>query len=700
MRVNHPATPVGAVLLAALACAPAGAPPTGADAVDQRALERAGLGGDWLTYGGNYYEDRYSTLDRITPENLADLGLVWSYPFDLRGGVETTPLVVDGVMYATGPWSVVHAIDARSGERLWRYDPGVPRQRGRLACCDVVNRGAAVWEGKVFVGTLDGRLVALDADTGETLWDVVTVDQGDAYTITGAPRVVKGNVIIGNGGAEYGVRGYVTAYDADDGSLVWRTYTVPGNPADGFESDALRMAAETWQGEWWVAGGGGTAWDAMAYDPELDLLYIGTGNGSPWSRHLRSPGGGDNLFLSSILALDATTGEYRWHFQTTPGDHWDYTATQPLVLADIEFEGTLRRVIMQAPKNGFFYVIDRETGEFLSGEPYTTLNWAESLDVETGRPVENPEAVDGSAFTLITPMPLGGHNWQPMAYNRDLGLVYIPMHEAWMMRADDPEWVYREPEITDANTIGAAPWNTGTVGRGADRPSGGFLVAWDPQAQEARWTVELAGFWNGGTLTTASGLVFQGGGDGRFVAYDGATGATLWEAATRIGIIAAPVTYAIDGTQYVTVAAGWGGARGRSGAPYGEAAEFDQKGRIFTFALGGAAEIPEPPRRRDVFVPDIDLPTDERTLAAGAELYGEFCGLCHGAGGGSNGAMPSLHRATGLTHRNFHRIVLEGLREEEGMPSYGGILTADEVTQIHAYVVSRARAALTATSGS
>ncbi|MDH3733809.1 MAG: PQQ-dependent dehydrogenase, methanol/ethanol family [Gemmatimonadota bacterium] len=694
MRSTRPDIALTALVVLGTACAP-GPPATGPDAVSDEALEEAGPENNWLTYGGNYYEDRYSLLGQITPDNVGELGLVWSYPLELRGGVETTPLVVDGVMYVTGPWSVVHAIDALTGERLWRHDPGVPRLRGRLACCDVVNRGAAVYEGKVFVGTIDGRLVALDAHTGEPIWDVVTVDQGEAYTITGAPRVVAGNVVIGNGGAEYGVRGYVTAYDADDGSLVWRTYTVPGNPADGFESEALRMAAETWSGEWWVAGGGGTAWDAMAYDPELGLLYVGTGNGSPWSRHLRSPGGGDNLFLSSILALDATTGEYRWHFQTTPGDHWDYTATQQLILADIEFEGALRRVIMQAPKNGFFYVIDRETGEFLSGEPYATLNWAEGLDVETGRPNETPEAVDGTQFKLIAPTPLGGHNWQPMSYNHDLGLVYIPMQEAWTMQADEPEWVYEEPEIS-GDTVQSAAWNIGISMQGADRPSGGYLLAWDPMAQEPRWTVELAGFWNGGTMTTSTGLVFQGGGDGRFVAYDAASGDPLWEAPTGIGILAAPVTYTIDGTQYVTIAAGWGGARGRSGAPYGDAADFDQKGRIFTFAPGGTAEMPDPPRRRELFVPEVELPTDAATLMAGARVYGEYCGSCHGAGGGSNGAMPSLHRATGLTHRNFHRIVLEGIREEEGMPSYAGVLTEEEVTQIHAYVVSRARAAVSA----
>jgi quinohemoprotein ethanol dehydrogenase len=696
MRIQSSLPTLVALVLIA-ACTPADVATDGADAVTETALERAGPADNWLTYGGNPYEDRYSLLDQVTTANVGQLGLVWSYDYELRGGVEATPLVVDGVMFVTGPWSVVHAIDARTGARLWRHDPGVPRQRGRLACCDVVNRGAAVYEGKVFVGTIDGRLVALDADTGEPVWDVVTVDQGDAYTITGAPRIVKGNVVIGNGGAEYGVRGYVTAYDADDGSLAWRTYTVPGNPADGFESEALRMAAETWSGEWWTAGGGGTAWDAMAYDPELELLYVGVGNGSPWSRHLRSPGGGDNLFLSSILALDASTGEYRWHFQTTPGDHWDYTATQPLVLANLEFNGVIRRVIMQAPKNGFFYVLDRETGEFLSAEAYTTLNWADGVDVETGRPNELAAAVHGTEFALITPTALGGHNWQPMAFNHDTGLMYIPMQEAWTMRADDPDWVYREPEI-DGNTIGQVDWNIGTIGGDAGRPEGGFLLAWDPQAQEARWSVTLAGFWNGGAMTTSTGLVFQGGGDGRFVAYDATSGAQLWAVSTHIGILGAPMTYSVDGTQYVTVAAGWGGARGRSGSPYGEAIGYEQRGRVFTFALGGSGVVPVPTQRRDLFVPDLDLPIDEVTLASGRELYGSYCGLCHGPGGGSNGAMPSLHRSTGLTHRNFHRIVLEGLREEEGMPSYAGILTGEDVTAIHAYVVSRARAAV-ATGG-
>jgi len=694
----RPRPTLPALLLAMCACAGDGpaqrVPIESVQDVDDAALEAATPDGDWLMYGGNYAEDRYSTLEQVTRENVNQLGLMWTYDFDLRGGVEATPLVAGGVMYISAPWSVVHAIDARTGERLWRHDPGVPRIRGRLACCDVVNRGLAMYEGKVFVGTIDGRLVALEAETGTPVWETVTVDQGEAYTITGAPRVVQGLVVIGNGGAEYGVRGYVSAYNADDGDLVWRTYTVPGNPADGFESPALEMAAETWSGEWWVAGGGGTAWDAMAYDPLLDLLYVGTGNGSPWSRNLRSPGGGDNLFLASILALRPATGEYVWHFQTTPGDHWDYTATQPITLADLEFDGIVRRVVMQAPKNGFFYVLDAETGEFLSGQPYITLNWADGIDVETGRPVERPEAVNSIDWTVITPAALGGHNWQPQSFNHKTGLMYLPIQEGWVERSEPEGWQYTDLDIVD-HSFGPFVNNMGQRTRSAGRDSPGFLVAWDPKAQEARWSVPLAGYWNGGTMTTSTGLVFQGGGDGRFVAYDAETGDELWEAATKLGILGGPATYLVDGQQYVSVAAGWGGARGRTGAPYGEAANYEQRGRLFTFAIGGTTPMPMPRTKRPFFAPDLDLPADEASLARGGRLYSQYCGLCHGARGGSEGAMPNLQRSTAITHRNFERIVLEGIRDEEGMPSFAGLLSSDEVGLIQAYIVSHARNALT-----
>ena len=348
--------------------------------------------GEWMGHGRTYGEQRFSPLDQITTGTVGTLGLSWFADLDSRRGQESTPIVVDGVLYVTTAWSRVKAFDAATGTPLWSYDPEVPGEWAVNACCDVVNRGVAVWDGKVFVGSFDGRLIALDAATGRELWDVNTIDRTKPYTITGAPRVVKGKVLIGNGGAEFGVRGYLSAYDAATGALAWRFYTVPGNPADGFEQPILQKAAETWSGEWWKLGGGGTVWDSMAYDPELDLLYVGVGNGSPWNHLLRSEGKGDNLFLASIVALDPDDGSYVWHYQTTPGETWDHTATQHIIVADLRIDGAERRVVMQAPKNGFFYVLDAKTGALVSAKNFTEISWATHVDMKTGRPVENPAA--------------------------------------------------------------------------------------------------------------------------------------------------------------------------------------------------------------------------------------------------------------------------------------------------------------------
>src|SRR5262245_4889317 len=354
---------------------------------------------NWLSHGRTYDEARHSPLDQINDGNAARLGLAWAYDLDTNRGQEATPLVIDGTMYTTSAWSKVQAFDAVTGKLLWQFDPKVPGEVAVKACCDVVNRGAAYWDGRVYVGTLDGRLIALDAKTGRQVWSTVTVDQTKNYTITGAPRIVKGLVVIGNGGAEFGVRGYVSAYDAKTGKMKWRFYTVPGEPGkeDHAASDEVlaRLAGPTWTGQWWKesgGGGGGTVWDSMAYDAELDLLYIGVGNAAQWNRSRRSPGGGDNLFVGSILALRPSTGEYVWHFQQTPGDMWDYTSTQHMILADMEVGGQRRKVLMQAPKNGFFYVIDRTNGKLISAEPYATVNWASSVDKQTGRPVLTAEA--------------------------------------------------------------------------------------------------------------------------------------------------------------------------------------------------------------------------------------------------------------------------------------------------------------------
>ncbi|HEV8498578.1 MAG TPA: PQQ-dependent dehydrogenase, methanol/ethanol family, partial [Gemmatimonadaceae bacterium] len=456
---------------------------------------------NWLTYGRTYNEQRFSPLRQINDSTVGRLGLVWSHELPTTRGVEATPIVVDGVIYTTSSWSVVYAFDARSGRQLWMYDPKVDRSRTRTVCCDVVNRGLALYRGKVFVGALDGRLIAINARTGVPVWETMTVDQSKPYAITGAPRVVKGRVLVGNSGAEFGVRGYLSAYDAETGKLAWRVYTVPGDPAKGFETKALEKAAATWKGEYWKTGGGGTTWEGLAYDPELDLVYFGTGNGVAWYRDLRSPGGGDNLYLASILAVRGQTGEYVWHYQVTPGDNWDYDANQPLMLADLTLGGTRRKVLMQASKNGFFYVLDRQSGKFVSATPFVDgISWATGIDSITGRPIESPSAAGKAA--LVSPDVEGGHNWYPMAFDSSKGLVFLGVRSGSLsLHAQDSTW---ESDITT--------WNTGRDYRYAGELIAKFdkapiprgeLIAWNPVERKSMWRVTLPVSQSGGVLATA-----------------------------------------------------------------------------------------------------------------------------------------------------------------------------------------------------
>ena len=521
----------------------------------------------WVSYGRDYAETHHSPLAQIHAGNVAALKPAWSTEVGSQGKVETTPLVWDGVLYGTSTWSVVFAIDARTGDLKWKWDPalvkGGPAAGGPRFCCGPVNRGVAIYQGRVYVGLLDGRLVALDAKTGEVVWSVQTTPPGSDYSITGAPRIVKGRVLIGNGGGEYGVRGYLTAYDAATGKQAWRWYVVPGDPSKGVEDRSMEMAVRTWRGEWWKYGGGGTPWDGMAYDPELDLVYVGTGNGSPWSREHRSQGFGDNLYLSSIVALRATTGEYVWHYQTTPGDDWDYNAAQPMILANLTIGGRERKVLMQAPKNGFFYVLDRVSGEFISAAPFTTVTWATHIDSATGRPVEAPEARYAKKPVRLSPSPIGAHHWPPMAFNPATRLVYFPGQETSSVF-----------QALDQFEFKPGQWNTGTrLGAGAAEvaastvPLSGiraFLLAWDPVAQKERWRIEFRPA--GGVLSTAGNLIFAGDAGGKLYAFDPASGTALWEHEMLPGV-ATPVTYMIDGKQYLSVLAG------------------TSKGRVFTFAL-------------------------------------------------------------------------------------------------------------------
>ena len=639
---------------------------------------------NWLTYGRTYKEQRHSPLTEVSEETVGRLGLAWYYDMGTKRGLEGTPLVVEGVLYVTGAWSVMHAFDAATGERLWTHDPQVPRGHSRFVCCDVVNRGQAFYRGQVYAGTLDGRLVSVTAEGGDLVWESQTTPVGEAYSITGAPRIAGGKVLIGSGGAEYGVRGYVSAYDAATGELSWRVYTVPGNPADGFESDAMAAAAETWSGEWWEAGGGGTAWDAIVYDPELDLVYIGVGNGSPWYRQLRSPGGGDNLYLSSILAVRASDGEYVWHFQTTPGDNWDYTATQPLMLAELEIDGRERRVIMQAPKNGFFYVIDRETGEFLSGEAFANINWATGLTPE-GRPIENPDARALEGGVHVAPGPTGAHNWHPMSFNPETGLVYFPVYEHSWLHVVDDEWEYDRRVL---NIAGDFAYTGPTTGEPVTPR--GHLTAWNPVTQSEAWRVEQPHPLSGGTLSTAGNLVFQGRPDGVFRAYRATDGEVLWEFQHETGILAAPITYSVDGTQYVAVLSGYGGPEVLFNLP-GLAGGSVGPGRLLVFALGENASLPEPmPPLPPIEAPTFELAATEAEVEQGSLLYLNTCLGCHGFAAVSGGIVPDLRRSTAETHAIFEQIVLGGAREPLGMPRFDDVLDSEDVRLIQAYVLRRA----------
>src|SRR6516165_5101181 len=516
---------------------------------------------DWCLHGGSQTDQRFSPLNQINEQTVSRLGLVWSQELGTSRGLEATPIVEQGVIYTTGSWSVVFAFEARTGKMKWTYDPIVPRERAYFLCCDVVNRGVALHNGKVYVGTLDARLIALEAKSGNPVWSVMTGEAGKPYSITGYPRIAKNLVVIGNAGSEYGVRGYVSAYDAETGKMVWRTYTVPGDPKRSFESKAMESAAKTWSGEWWTVGGGGTAWEGINYDPDLDLLYFGTGNATAWYRALRNTGANkDNLYTASILAVRADDGTLVWHFQTTPGDNWDYDATQPLVRADLTIGGRLRKVIMQANKNGFFYVLDRQTGEFISGAPFVNgVTWASGLDAKTGRPIETPEGYAALKPVLVSPDPSGAHNWNPMAFNPATVLVYLPAKTGTQfVHAPDPSWKYD----AERNNLGIDALYNGPLNAKlrSSPPPTGELLAWDPVNQRAAWRVSYPVVEGGGVLTTAGNLVIQGRADGVLAAYRANDGKPLWQADAGTGIMAPPVTYLVNGVQYVSVMAGWGGS--------------------------------------------------------------------------------------------------------------------------------------------
>lgn len=677
----------GAIIPVVVLAVAVGSPGNGGHSLLEASADK-----DWPTFGRTAGEQHFSPASQINGVTVKNLGLAWD--FDLPfGNPISSPVEVSGVLYVATGYSIVRALDVRTGKQLWEYDPKVPEVAGQKLRNGWGIRGLGWWNGKVYVGTHDGRLIALDARTGDPVWTVNTLPKDSVANITGPPRVFDGKVIIGSGGSDFGpVRGYVTAYNAETGKQLWRFYTVPGNPAKGFEDKAQALAAKTWGGDWWKFGGGGSVWNAMTYDPETNTIFIGVGNGSPWNKRVRSPGNSDDLFVSSIVALDAGTGMYKWHYQVNPGESWDYDAASDMPLATLMINGKPRKVIMQAPKNGFFYVIDRITGKLISAEPYAKVTWATKIDLTTGRPVEVPAArFANNTEATLWPSPAGAHNWLPMSYSPKTGLVYIPtlnLAGSYNDRGIDAKtWHYRAGSIADhALNLGFA--------NGSDAAGEAFLQAWNPISQKMVWKVPTYGLWSGGTVATAGGLVFQGEANGLFRAYDDRTGKLLWSFDAGSAVIAPPITYEANGKQYVTVLTGMGLSFALLDSPPKKLPwqARTQARRVLTFVLGGTAKLPTSSPQEQVIAPhDPGLAPDPTKVAAGMVLYHQHCVICHGVGAVAGGTAPDL-RGSGVPQSAevFDQIVRDGALVSGGMPQFNQ-LTSAEREKIREYLRSRAR---------
>ncbi len=696
--LTHPLyllTVLSSVLLLATACsapeepeAPQATEATTGTVVDDVAMSDVSQGENWLAYGRDYSEQRYSTLDQINTTTVSNLSLDWYLDLPRDRGLVSTPLVVDGIMYFVGSMNRVRAVNAGSGQIIWEFDPNVSDNTGNdLRAGWDHNRGIGIWKDKVFAATWDGRLVAIDRANGKQVWSVRTFGAEQPLYITGAPKIFKGKVLIGNGGTENGPsRGYVTAYDAETGEQAWRFYIVPGNPADGFENDAMRMAAATWTGEWWKHGGGGNAWHGFTYDAELDQLYIGTGNGSPWNRKIRSPGGGDNLFLCSVVALDPDTGDYLWHYQTTPGESWDFNSNMDIVLADLDIDGHAVKALLHAPKNGFFYVIDRSNGALISAEPFTETTWATHVDMATGRPVEVAGARYEEGPASVSPMAWGAHNWHAMSYNPDAGLAYIPAMHMSASYSDDGVTIedWKSTPFMEGDTLGVA-----LVPDTKPDTVTSTLQAWDPVKGEIAWEIPLSGTWNAGTMTTAGNLVFQGRSSGDLVAYNANNGEELWTFNAGLGISAPPISYSIGSKQFISVLVGWGGGfagiGGRTANQHGWAYGVHPR-RLLTFSLNGNTEmppVPPPMIPQPLSMPEFQV--DLELAGQGAGMYGR-CSFCHGGGAIAGGMAPDLRASVMVgSDEAFANVVRGGSASENGMPTFAS-LTDDELLALRHYV--------------
>ncbi|MDE2563281.1 MAG: PQQ-dependent dehydrogenase, methanol/ethanol family [Sphingomonadales bacterium] len=694
-----------AALLSLAACARHG--PSASDAATSGvtdAMIAAVPDGEWLTYGRDRDETRFSPLTQVSDQNVGQLGLAWYADFDTARGQEATPLMHDGVLYTSTAWSKVMAYDAASGKLLWSYDPRVPRSTLVRACCDAVNRGVALYGDRVFVGTLDGRLVALDQKTGRVLFDKTVVPDQENYTITGAPRVVKGKVLIGASGAEYKARGYLAAYDWQTGDEVWRFNVVPGDPSKGFDSEgpnakAMEAAARTWgKGDWWKLGGGGTVWDSITYDPRTNLVLFGTGNAEPWVPTVNGRDG-DSLYTSSVVAVDADTGAYKWHFQETPEDRWDFDSDAQITVADLTIDGKPRHVVMHAPKNGYFYLLDAATGQFIAAKSYATQNWTTGIDGKTGRPVVAEDAnyeITGKPFVSL-PGATGAHSWHPMSFSPKTGLVYIPANNVIQGYAAEKGWKptdigYQVGIDISQVSLPADP----KVRADTMKMTTGSLLAWDPVAGKASWTVPHVGPWNGGTLATAGNLVFQGTAAGSFDAYSADKGKKLWSFPTQSGVIAAPMTYAIDGQQYVAVLVGWGGSYAVSaGLLSGKSGNIRNISRIMVFKLGGKAQLPPVPAASNLPLDPPPFTGTPEQVARGAAQFGRYCVVCHGDGAISGGLNPDLRHSVYINApEGIRSVVIDGALMHgdaaKGMVSFKSALSKDDVEDIRQYIIKRA----------
>ena len=640
----------------------------------------------WLTIGGDFGETHYSALRAIDTSNVSRLGYAWEFDTGTDRGLEATPVVVDGVMYTSGVAGRVYALDAATGKLRWRFEPKIDPRVYRSVCCDSVNRGVAVWQGRIYVAALDGVLYALDAGSGKVLWSADTIiDRSRGYASTGAPQVAGKIVVIGNSGGEYDTRGYISAYDLRTGRFAWRFFTVPADPRRPEPNPALKMAAKTWaRNSRWDVGGGGNVWGDMAYDPMLDLLYVATGNGEPYGLTRRSPGGGDNLFVASVLAIHPDTGRLAWYYQETPGDQWDYDSDAPMVLTTLELQGRPRDVLLHAPKNGFFYVLDRKTGKLLSAKPYVPVNWARGVDLETGRPSKNPQAAFGAQPADFSPGNWGGHDWNAMSFDPETHLVYLPTTTGDLTFRNSADATRHRGLLNMQIEVAAPPAGVKPV------PEASYLSAWDPVAQRMVWQVPTAQFWDrAGTLATAGGLVFQGSADGHFRAYDATSGKVRADIDTGTSMVAAPMSYSIRGVQYVAIMAAWGGAGWWVPNPAFANYRYGNAGRILAFRLGGGrTPIPRPlPPIGPVPLPP-PLTASAKEVARGESLFNSDCDVCHI--NMPRAGTPDLTRLPPAIHAMFDRIVLGGLLKDDGMPQWSDVLSRDDAHAIHAYLIKTA----------